>query len=228
MDEEHFSLQRFVKLLVDGKPVALDMLFAPESAITDEPSWHWQEIQDNRDRLLTRKCASIIGYKRTQANKFSITGTRVMAARAALAVLDTGVATLGADAQLASMGAKIQSTVDEHDHMPVLMDVTPHGRGTHLWEVCGRKMAYTASIGNAQDIMAFVVDEYDKRTRMAQTQQGVNWKALSHAVRIATQAVELFCTGHMVFPRYRCRPFARHQAEQAGLPRGRRRDRRSP
>jgi hypothetical protein len=35
---------------------------------------------------------------------------------------------------------------------------------------------------------------------MAETQQGVDWKALSHAVRVGTQALELLKTGHITFP----------------------------
>ena len=32
--------------------------------------------------------------------------------------------------------------------------------------------------------------------------EGVDWKALSHAVRVATQAITLFETGEVVFPLY--------------------------
>ncbi len=69
-----------------------------------------------------------------------------------------------------------------------------------MWEVCDRKMPYTASIKNAYDIMQRVVDEYGKRALMAETQQGVDWKALSHAVRVGHQAIELLSTGLVTFP----------------------------
>lgn len=48
--------------------------------------------------------------------------------------------------------------------------------------------------------MARVVDEYGKRALMAETQQGVDWKALSHAVRVGTHAIELLRTGFVTFP----------------------------
>jgi hypothetical protein len=34
----------------------------------------------------------------------------------------------------------------------------------------------------------------------AENQQGVDWKALSHAVRVGTQAIEFLGTGHVTFP----------------------------
>ncbi len=35
----------------------------------------------------------------------------------------------------------------------------------------------------------------------AESNQGVDWKALSHAVRVARQAIELLRTGEVIFPR---------------------------
>jgi hypothetical protein len=83
-----------------------------------------------------------------------------------------------------------------------LIDVPSPGNVlvTH-WDVCGRKMPYTSSIKNARDIMEALVNEYGKRALQAETNQGVDWKALSHAVRIGRQAIELLSTGGVIFPR---------------------------
>ncbi|TJW14433.1 MAG: hypothetical protein E5W82_10680 [Mesorhizobium sp.] len=197
VEEERFSLQRFLGLLAEGQTVALDVLFAPEWAMTDDPSWHWQEIIDNRDRLLTRKSAAFIGYARQQAAKYGIRGSRVAAARAALALLN---AALSATDKLGGLDADIRSLMAKHDHMSLVEDTTPHGQKVLLWEVCNRKMPYTASIKNAHDIMQRVVDEYGKRALMAESNQGVDWKALSHAVRVGNQAIELLRTGFVTFP----------------------------
>lgn len=39
------------------------------------------------------------------------------------------------------------------------------------------------------------------RARQAESNSGVDWKALSHAVRVARQAIELLETGFVIFPR---------------------------
>lgn len=200
VEEERFSLQRFLSLLAEGQTVALDILFAPEWAMTDDPSWHWQEILDNRDRLLTRKSAAFIGYARTQANKYGIRGSRVAAARAALSLLEAaGSKHLAAKLDILS-DSIFAMCADTPDHMSIHEDTTPHGQKVLLWEVCNRKMPFTASIKNAYDIMQRVVDEYGKRALMAESNQGVDWKALSHAVRVGTQAIELLSTGFVTFP----------------------------
>src|SRR5690606_12897357 len=154
---------------------ALDMLFAPGSAWTGDPSWQWGEIRENRDRLLTRKSLSFIGYAQRQANKYGIKGSRVAAARGALALLDEGIAAHGGNARLETLHSESRSMIEENEHMGLVGDVTAQGREIHRWEVCGRKMPYTASILNARDIMARIVDEYGRRALMAESQQGVDW-----------------------------------------------------
>lgn len=197
VEEERFSLQRFLELASQGQTVALDVLFAPAWAATDEPAPEWAEVISNRHRLLTRKSAAFIGYARQQANKYGIRGSRVAAARAALGLLH---AALSATDKLGGLDSDIRSLISSHDHMGLIEDTTPHGQKVLLWEVCNRKMPYTASIKNAYEIMRRVVDEYGKRALMAESQQGIDWKALSHAVRVGSQAVELLQTGFVTFP----------------------------
>jgi predicted nucleotidyltransferase len=47
VDREIYSLQRFLSLLAEGQTTALDMLFAPDSALTMQPGTLWQEIRAN-------------------------------------------------------------------------------------------------------------------------------------------------------------------------------------
>jgi hypothetical protein len=44
-------------------------------------------------------------------------------------------------------------------------------------------------------------ENYGARAKLAEQSQGVDWKALSHAVRVGTEAMELLTTGNITFPR---------------------------
>ncbi|WP_036048721.1 nucleotidyltransferase domain-containing protein [Bradyrhizobium sp. Tv2a-2] len=207
VDEEAHSLQRFLELASEGQTVALDVLFAPEWAMVEPPSGEWVEIMANRHRLLTRKSASFVGYVRTQANKYGVKGSRVASSRAALALLTLAMEKYGTTQKLELIGTDIQDFIVAHEHTTVItIDNPSTGRPMPHWEVCGRKMPYSASIKNAHGVMQRMVDEYGQRALMAETQQGVDWKALSHAVRVGTEALELLKTGHITFPL----PNARH------------------
>lgn len=206
IDEEGYSLQRYLNLAAEGQTVALDILFAPQWAMTDEPSGEWLEIEQNRHRLLTKRSASFIGYARTQANKYGIKGSRVAAARLAFNMLTTALNGYGATAKVAEIEPEIEIVCGQHEHMAVrdiegATDVNGVKRTVRHWEVCNRKMPYTQTIKASHEIMRRLVDEYGHRALQAENNQGVDWKALSHAVRVGRQAIELLDTGHVTFPR---------------------------
>lgn len=201
VDRESYSLQKFLALVAEGQTVALDMLFAPAWALTGPADPVWDVIQANRSRLLTRRYSSFVGYCRTQANKYGIRGSRVAAARKALTFLTQALADHGGQAKLGAVGGEVSLIVAETEHSAVLNIPSQSGTDVLHWEVCGRKMPFTASIKSAQEIMQRVVDEYGHRALAAERNEGVDWKALSHAVRIARQAIELLKTGEVQFPR---------------------------
>jgi RNA repair pathway DNA polymerase beta family len=201
IDVESHSLQRFLQLAAEGQTVALDVLFSPKWAMVETPGSEWLEIMANRHRLLTKKSASFVGYIRTQSNKYGIKGSRVAAARGALELLESAMAEHGTTAKLELIGDRVSAFVERHEFTSLVPIENPGtGRAMMHWEVCGRKMPYSASIKIAHGVMSAMVGEYGKRALMAETQQGVDWKALSHAVRVGTQALELLQTGNITFP----------------------------
>lgn len=206
IDEEAYSLQRYLGLAAEGQTVALDVLFAPRWAMPENPLSEWEEIERNRHRLVTRKSAAFLGYCRQQANKYGIKGSRVAAARLAFNMLATALNGHGSTAKLAEIAPEIELVCRQQEHMSVLdiegaTDVTGTKRTIRHWEVCNRKMPYTQTIKSAHEVMRRIVDEYGHRARQAESNQGVDWKALSHAVRVGRQAIELLETGAVVFPR---------------------------
>lgn len=201
VDFESFTLQKFLTLAAEGQTVALDMLFAPEWALTAEPSPLWRAIQANRHKLLTRKYAAFVGYCRTQANRYGIRGSRVAAARAAMEFLASAMEDHGTTAKLSAVGPYVEEMTAEMDHMALEDRPQQHGQTVRHWSVCNKMMPYTASIKSAHETMSSIVRDYSHRALAAEKNEGVDWKAVSHAVRIATQAIELLETGNVVFPR---------------------------
>lgn len=206
IDEEAYSLQRYLNLAAEAQTVALDVLFAPRWAMVGELCGEWMEIEQNRHRLLTKRSASFIGYARTQANKYGIKGSRVAAARAALEFLAQRLDARPATTKLGECCGAIEAFAAAHEHMAILdiegaTDVSGVKRTVRHWEVCNRKMPYTQTIKASHEIMRRIVDEYGHRALQAESNQGVDWKALSHAVRVGRQAIELLSTGHVTFPR---------------------------
>lgn len=119
VEEESYSLQRFLELASQGQTVALDVLFAPAFSMIKPPAPEWREIIRNRDRLLTRKSTAFVGYCRQQANKYGIKGSRIAAARAALSLLNELVEQHGTTPKLGQYEAEVAAAVAGVEHMVV-------------------------------------------------------------------------------------------------------------
>ena len=200
VEEEAYSLQRFLGLAAEGQTVAMDLLFAPASAWLGEPGPEWRAILAERPRLVTRKSKAFIGYCLQQAAKYGVKGSRVAAARGALELLDAGAARHGATARLAALDGPVRDFAARTGHA-VMVDIPQPGGGLvpHL-DVCGRKLPYTVAIKEAAAVMRRLIADYGRRALQAESQRGVDWKALSHAVRVASQGLELLDTGRITLP----------------------------
>jgi len=198
VDREIYSLQRYLDLLAEGHTVALDMLFAPDAMLTRPPHCAWREIQANADRLVSRRTGAFVRYCRQQADRYGLKGSRIAAVRAVLAVLAEAEGRLGTTAKLERIAGELAPLVDGV-HVGLVEIDGPAGSIRHL-AVSGRRLPLTGSIKNARAVVQRLFDAYGERTLAAERNEGVDWKALSHAVRVAQEALELFATGRIVFP----------------------------
>jgi hypothetical protein len=200
VDFEAFSLQRYMELLAEGQPVAIDMLFAPDAALTVRPDPLWHEIQANADRFLSTRPSVFLRYCRQQANRFGIKGSRVAAARRVLSAMEEAESRLGTTAKVMDIGGTLAALAETLDHCALIDLPTPNGERLRHLEICDKKVPFTASVKTGREVVQRLVDEYGKRALEAERNQGVDWKALSHAVRVGREALELFETGRIVFP----------------------------
>lgn len=197
-DQESYSLQQFFKLLVDGQTVAIDMLFAHDDMLL-ETSDLWKLIQSKKHLLLTKKSAAFLGYCRQQANKYGIKGSRVAAARKAANSFQQAISAYGATIKLADIEHVLESLEDEHTSI-VDHPVGSSGEMGKFFECCNRKVSFTSTVKQAAEVFGKIYENYGARARLAESNEGVDWKALSHAVRVGYEAIELLTTGNVTFP----------------------------
>jgi predicted nucleotidyltransferase len=86
IDHESFSLHYFMELLYQGQTVALDMLHGNLETIQTPI---WRELKSRRREFYTKNMRAFVGYARKQAAKYGVKGSRLDAAREALAFLMT-------------------------------------------------------------------------------------------------------------------------------------------
>jgi hypothetical protein len=218
VDVEVFSLDRFLELLTEGQTVALDMLFAPELVYPmDEErcfGWPgveiWKNIKNNKDKLLTRNVNAFVGYARQQAAKYGIKGSRMDALKRTMEMLNF-LEPYGSHKKLVDHHADLLLLVEESQELvslekiplvEIVMLKGPQGQmdAPHL-RVNGRAIPFHATVKYAKEIVGKMLDGYGARANKAHLAGGVDWKALSHAVRVNGEAMELLSTGNITFPR---------------------------
>ena len=200
-DFEAYSPAKFLELLAEGQTAALDMLFAPDTMILGTPHPVWAEIKALAPRLFSRRTSAFVGYCRQQARKFGVKGERLAAVRAALDGLRAIEAVYGSNAKLEVAAAEVQALSSQHALLGGIEVPEVTGYTATYFDIAGKKAIFSASIKGARAIAEGLFDEFGDRTRAAEANQGVDWKAMSHAVRIARQAVEFLETGQVSLPR---------------------------
>lgn len=199
VDHELYSLKYFFKLAADGETVALDMLHTPQSLVvkSDLPDV-WKYIQDNRSRFYTTNMKSYLGYVRKQASKYGIKGSR-------LAVLRQALKRSNEWGQYFDNGAVIRLS-----HMKNVLPVGEFaswvetenektGKQT-FYSLLDRKFQDTLTNKEFNAILVKLEENYGERARKAEANEGIDWKALSHACRGGLQLLEIYKTGDLVYP----------------------------
>jgi hypothetical protein len=204
IDYELYSPEKYLSLLAQGQSVALEMLFAPADAMLTHPHQKWADIKALAPRILTKKSASFVNYCRQQAIKYCLKGSRLAATRLVFEVLIASESQYGGSAKLSCALEDLKQLTRKSEFIALGGDAE-----SLYFEVCGKKSLLNASIKSARLIIQKIIDGYGDRALAAESSNGADWKALSHAVRVAYQAIEFLKYHHMTFPR----PEAAHLIE---------------
>lgn len=183
-DIEYKELRTFLKEAMNGQTYALDMLFCnAENTLETSPTWNF--IQAHRSKLVSKNVKPFIGYCRQQAGKYGLKGSRLGDLERVLELLRT----LKQDTPLE------QIRVPETEFVKYYND----GRVDYL-EVLGKKYQTTTNVKRVLDSLELMHAKYGERSKLAQANEGVDWKAVSHAYRCMFEVKRLLETGEIVFP----------------------------
>lgn len=196
VDREYYTLKKFFQFCHEGQTLVLDMLFAPPKHWTQtHPIWN--EIYENKHKLLTRKTTAYIKYSRDQAAKYGIKGSRLAAARAAMEFFGSK-----------PREAKILDFQEEIDAQLIgeWIKYAPKRMKNQTKDlphlvVCEKMVPMTAACKVAYSMSKAFFDEFGERAAMAEKNEGWDAKALMHAYRVGNEAMEVLTTGHVTFPR---------------------------
>ena len=188
IDEEYYALPYFIKLAVEGDTTALDMLHAnKDSTLVSSPIW--EELKSKRKEFYSRDMKALVGYVMHQAAKHGMKGTR----------LATMQDVLNKSKHLVGKLRDVVHLLPQNEYCKVVLE-PENAKQQPYYEVCGKKFLLNTQVQDLQFLMQEQLDKYGERARLAQANEGVDWKALSHALRVAYQMKSVYEDGDFEYP----------------------------
>lgn len=193
-DIEIYSLQYFLKLLQKGDTGALDLLHAPldNTDIVLRKTDIWRFLNDHRADFYTTNLSAFVGYCRMQASKYGIKGSRLADAKRVLDFLG--------ECMLDTRLRAVWSQLPEGEHINKIAPDKELKSDFWLYQVCGRKLQETVTVEYAVGVINNFYTEYGKRAQLAAENKGIDWKAVSHALRCAYEMEQIYTEGDITFP----------------------------
>jgi len=173
IDDELFSIQFFMRMAIEGQTLAIDMLHAHPDVLIDSSN-DWSTLRANKNRFYTKNLKAFVGYARRQAAKYGVKGSRLATARWAKEHLMANPLVRIRDLAPALLAAKMEHVHECDDPTAAI-------------EILGKRLTAGAVAGTYIDTFANYEKNYGERARMAEKSEGVDWKAMSHAVRAAIE-----------------------------------------
>ncbi|QJA42971.1 hypothetical protein [Phaeobacter phage MD18] len=196
VDMVSFPVQKYLSMLAKMETNALEMLFAPNQ----HDDWLWDEIKNERFRLMSRNKKAFTGYAKGQAMRYSVRGDRVASLEKLVTILECLDPNRPMNEQNVNdvmnqiKGVKVYEKRDPQRNSVLGYRLTPY------LTAFGRECPMTCKPKEALSIYRKPLVEAGKRSRDAASGDGPDWKGLYHAQRIVDEGLELFATGELVFP----------------------------
>ena len=203
VDREFYSLQYFLNMAFKGETITIDMIHTPselnlEKSNSGKEHYVWNFIKENRSKFYTSDMRAYIGYVKKQAAKYGIKGTRLAALRQVMEhVININ------DFYEDGDGKEVPTKILHHlSSLPLneFVFFDKDDKGNEYYTVLGRKYQKNMKIKEFKGKIQKIWDEYGDRARKAEENDGIDWKALSHAYRGGVQLLEIYEKGDLIYP----------------------------
>jgi hypothetical protein len=187
LDLQMWSIHYFLKLALQGETMAIDLLHAPyECWVYYDPDL-WDIFRENKHLFYTKQMKSFIGYARKQAAKYGVKGNRIESLREVINFL------CGCDRERRLVEVWKSLPTPEHVHF---LPTAP----VKMYQVCGKKFQETVTVQYILDRLKVELKSYGERAKKAANNEGIDWKAFSHAIRAANQVFDILTEGEYKYP----------------------------
>jgi len=205
IDLQLFSIYKWFTLLKKGETGAMDILFSlfrEDSQIYLDPEFA-TVIKENYQRFYNKNLHSFLGYCVGQSKLYNVRGERFSELHRFVEYFNALVQERGGE-KLATMYPQIEEMFANESYKYIQFMTAPTSRGSGepkegvYVEVLGKRFLGTVTIGYFSEKITEMEEQFGNRARASA--KGVDYKALSHAVRVIDEVEELLDEKFITFP----------------------------
>lgn len=202
VETEYLPLQVFLDDFYNGQTYALETAFAISQGFYEGDADFKAIIDELLSLFLNRNVKKMMGYAIGQARLYGVKTERYASIKRIIELIQK---------QIMIDGELVTSLIDHPllitelftiEHVKFIQ-ISTHGNDTNkvdAIDVIGKTYLFTNKLTTIVNSLHIVFEQYGGRVKEFEG-EGVDWKALSHAIRITEQVVELCSTCRIVFPR---------------------------
>lgn len=205
IDHETFALHEFVKLACQGQTVAIDMLHtSPDLLESDPMNKVWWYLMIHRKKFYSKNMNAFMGYVKKQASKYGIKGSKLANLEIILAMCTANCE----DQELADSLIKVsdlKGVLPENEYSYWVEQKVSTGnkfdtRFDSFYVVNGSMMRDKIGLDEFRSRVLKQYQNYGARAIQAKENDGLDWKAISHALRAGYQLHDIFVKGDFNYP----------------------------
>ena len=186
VDTKIYSLPVFLADCLSGDTTTIDMLHC-DSPLVSSPIW--EELVSRRSEFYCQRMKSYAGYVRSQAYKYGLKGDKLKELRTVINLLK--YITEGQEEyRFCDDKTKIRDVWNDLPDFEYIKRVEKDD--DKFYDVLGKKYQDTNSVGYVLDKCQKKWNDYGNRAKQALANDGMDWKALSHAVRVGEQMIAMY------------------------------------
>jgi hypothetical protein len=180
-DVEYYSIHYYTKMLYEGDTGAIDMLHSlsnQNAVIINHPIM--QELYKNRKSFYTKSMRAFVGYSKKMASLYGHRSTRLNEIENLIEFLQP---------------YKSENLSNVWNILPLSKNLI---RTNDMYEICTRKCQKFVTVQYLLDMLSVMKNSYGNRVKSLNN--GVDYKALSHAIRVCYEMKEIYTTNDLIFP----------------------------
>jgi hypothetical protein len=187
---EHIPLSVLINDFTQGQTYALEVMYA----LSLNPEYTLCAVaKEVIAKFPSGNFISMVSFAKKQTLDYISRARRLNDVNSIIAILESAMNSIPKNYKL----DVVYDSIPDNFHIIMENDVKPY-RGIY---VAGRKYSERTSISDIHASLEIIRDDYGTRVHEAITNNNVDWKSISAAIRCYEQAIELHDTGVISFPR---------------------------